>query len=165
VDPYTQKEIDELISCPKVVTEPPKKEMRFERGSKRNDMRLQSKDGEKDFSVFIRVNEKFPENFSIGLEYHPKDGRGSIILLRCNGPHGDFETPSGTPVPHTQYHIHKAKEKNLVAGDKPERGGEPTTEYATYMQAIHYLLKHINASGAPQYFPITKQIPLTEVGQ
>ena len=39
---YSQEEIDSLISCPKVIAEPPKREMRSERGSKRNNMELRS---------------------------------------------------------------------------------------------------------------------------
>ena len=37
---YTQQEIDDLIGCPKVVSEPPKREMKLDRGHFRNDMRL-----------------------------------------------------------------------------------------------------------------------------
>jgi len=37
---YTQQEIDDLIACPKVVSEPPKREMKLDRGHFRNDMRL-----------------------------------------------------------------------------------------------------------------------------
>ena len=65
---YTQTEIDELIHCPKVIMDPPRKEMRLDRGSRRNDMGLASENGKRRFSVFMRVNEAFRENFSIGLE-------------------------------------------------------------------------------------------------
>ena len=51
-------------------------------------MKLQSKDGEHDFSVFMRVNQRFPEIFSVGLIYHPKDDPKKICLLRCNGCQG-----------------------------------------------------------------------------
>ena len=37
---YTQQEIDDFIGCPKVVSEPPKREMKLDRGHFRNDMRL-----------------------------------------------------------------------------------------------------------------------------
>ncbi len=66
---YSQQDIERLISCAKVISDPPRKEMRVERGSRRNDMRLRSQEGELEFSVFMRVNDDFPENFSIGLEY------------------------------------------------------------------------------------------------
>ena len=63
---YTQQEIDDLIGCPKVVSEPPKREMRLDRGHFRNDMRLKSTDDKLEFRVFMRRNEDLPENFSIG---------------------------------------------------------------------------------------------------
>jgi len=47
-------EIDQLIQCPKNITDPPKKEMQLIDGNWRNDMKLQSVDGEHDFSVFMR---------------------------------------------------------------------------------------------------------------
>ena len=87
---YSEEEINELIRCDKVVSEPPKKAMVSRFGHRRNDMRLRSKEGELDFTIFMRINDAFPENFSIGLVHSPKDERGTIILLRFNGPHGGF---------------------------------------------------------------------------
>ena len=72
VKSYSEEEIGELISCPKVITDPPKREMRLERGSRRNNMRLRSQSDDREFSVFMRINEAFQENFSIGLEYSPR---------------------------------------------------------------------------------------------
>ena len=62
---YTQAELDDLIAAPKIITEAPKKAMRLERGSRRNDMRLRSEDESMDFTAFMRINDTFPENFSI----------------------------------------------------------------------------------------------------
>jgi hypothetical protein len=104
---YSQEEIDRLIACPKIVTEPPKRDMKSQRGHRRNNMLLRSEEGGLEFSVFMRINEDFNENFSIGLNYSPRDERGTVCLLRCNGPHGDF---LGGPLPsesHSRYHIDK----------------------------------------------------------
>ena len=157
MDPYSQQTLDELISYPKIITEHPKKDMRLDRGSFRKDMRLKSSDGKEDFSVFIRQNESFPENFSIGLDYHPKDGRGSIILLRCNGQHGHFEDCFGNISFHNCFHIHRAREENISSGVRSERGAEITTEYANLNQAIQYFFKTINTPAADLYFPKYKQ--------
>ena len=54
-----QDEIDRLIQCPKNITESPKRDIQLFDGYWRNDMKLQSADGEHDFSVFIRKNEDF----------------------------------------------------------------------------------------------------------
>src|ERR1035437_10428221 len=50
---YTEQEIDDFIGCPKVVSEPPKREMKLDRGHFRNDMRLKSSDDKLEFRVFI----------------------------------------------------------------------------------------------------------------
>ncbi len=87
---YTQEEIDNLIGCAKVVSEPPKRDLKPDRGHFRNDMRLKSADGGREFRAFIRRSEDLPENFSIGMAFLPRDGTGEIVLLRCNGPHGGY---------------------------------------------------------------------------
>lgn len=58
---YSQEEIEGLIKCKKRVTDPPRKEMKAERGSLRNDIQLESLDGKIGFAVFMRINERFPE--------------------------------------------------------------------------------------------------------
>ena len=77
----SDQEIEKLINCPKRIIESPKKELQLVNGHWRNDMELQSDDGEYNFSVFMRKNEDFEENFSIGLIYNPRDVRGDIPLL------------------------------------------------------------------------------------
>lgn len=91
---YTQQEIDDLIACPKVVSEAPKRDMKLDRGHFRNDMRLKSTDDKLEFRVFVRRSEDLPENFSIGLAFLAKDGSGEVVLLRCNGPHGGYNDSS-----------------------------------------------------------------------
>jgi hypothetical protein len=150
---YSQDEIDSLISCPKVITEPPKKDMRPERGSRRNNMTLRSKDGDLEFTVFMRINEDFHENFSIGLNFSPKDERGTLPLLRCNGPHGDFVGGPPSPQSHFRYHVHRAKAENIVAGLRAERGAELTEGYGSYREALVFFLKEVNIVNAGEYFP------------
>ena len=144
----SDQEIEKLISCPKRIIEPPKKEMQLGNGHWRNDMKLQSEDGEYDFSVFIRKNEDFEENFSIGLIYNPRDIRGEIPLLRCNGPHG----PHVLFDHHDRFHIHKADQKNLDSGMRAERTAYITKEYASYQDALGYFIKKCNIVGAEKYF-------------
>jgi hypothetical protein len=158
VTTYSQQDIDRLISCSKVITDPPRKEMRVERGSRRNDMWLRAEDGDLEFSVFIRVNDDFPENFSIGLDYRAPDERSSICLLRCNGPHGGFV--GGPESAHFLHHIHKASAGNLDVGLRAERGGEPTDAYASYLEALRYFLKIVNVTNADEFFPNLRQLPL-----
>jgi hypothetical protein len=91
---YTQNDIDALISCVKKVSDPPRRELRLAGAHWRNDMKLVSVKVDGEFSAFIRRSDDFPENFSIGLNYDPKDGSGEITLIRCNGQHGVFGGPS-----------------------------------------------------------------------
>jgi hypothetical protein len=154
---YSQDEIDSLIVCRKVITELARKEMRSERGSQRNNMTLRSEDGDLEFTVFMRINEDFRENFSIGLNYSPRDERGTLCLLRCNGPHGDFVGGSASRSPHFRYHIHRAKAGNIETGLKAEYGAEPTETYASYRDAFAFFLNEIRVINALDYFPELSQ--------
>jgi hypothetical protein len=60
---YTQAELDELISCPKIITEGPTRQMRLEGNQRRNDMGLREEDGGRTFEVFMRIHHEFAENF------------------------------------------------------------------------------------------------------
>ncbi len=144
----SDQEIEKLIDCPKRIIESPKKELQLVNGHWRNDMKLQSDDGEYDFSVFMRKNEDFEENFSIGLIYNPRDVRGDIPLLRCNGPHG----PHVLFDRHDRFHIHKAEQENLASGMRAERTAYITKEYASYQDALGFFLKKCNIINAEQYF-------------
>jgi len=141
----TYQEIEYLIQCPKKIIDQPKKEMQLAYGHWRNDMRLQSTDGEHDYSAFMRKNEDFEENFSIGLIYYPRNIRGDIHLLRCNGPHAMFDH-------HARFHIHQANQANLDAGIKAEKTAYITKEYASYQDALGFFIKKCNILNVEEYF-------------
>lgn len=157
---YSRKQLEDLISCPKVITDPPKKAMYLDRGHWRNGMRLQSADGKYEFSAFMRKNRDFEENFSIGLTYFPKDGTPEITLLRCNGPHGDVVDSPLDPHPHSEHHIHVAKAENIEAGFEPEKGGMITEQYATFEDALGFFLGKCNIVNAADHFPNAIQMKL-----
>jgi hypothetical protein len=56
----TQDEIDSLIGCPKLVFDPPKRDLTLDRGHFRNDMRLKSTNGNLEFRAFMREWRSFP---------------------------------------------------------------------------------------------------------
>jgi len=101
------------------------------------------------------VNEKFQENFSVGLDYIRKDEPGSIALLRCNGEHG----------PHKLYdhhhfcHVHRATAETIQKGVRPESVIEVTEEYSLYQEAIDYFLNLVHIKGGDAFFP-TNQIEM-----
>lgn len=131
---WTQAEIDALIACDKRTIEPPRKTMRLELGSYRNDAKLESLDGQYFFRVFIRKNAQFQENFTIGLDFIRRDEPGSICLIRCNGPHG----PHQLWPHHDRFHVHKALAENLNEGRKSEAYAEICDSYASLDEAVRH---------------------------
>ncbi|WP_420238107.1 hypothetical protein ACOBR2_00415 [Telmatobacter bradus] len=160
---FTQIELDELIHCPKRVVEAPRREMKQEGAYQRNAAKLVAmNEVEGGFSVFLRKNEDFSENFSIGLIYSPGDGRDAITLLRCNGKHGDYNKSFDPEHPHCDFHIHRATERAIEAGYAPEKFADKTTEFASFEEALQVFVKMINLSSddARKYFPANTQFSL-----
>jgi hypothetical protein len=160
---YSQSDIDDLISCPKEISDPPKKEMKLNGAHWRNDAKLKASDGKTgEFSMFMRKNEDFPENFSIGLSYNPRDGRSEITLLRCNGKHGDFNKSFDPTHPHSDFHIHRAKETAIDEGLAPEKDAAKTDEFASFEWALQYFVRavNLNPEDAHKYFPDRTQTSL-----
>jgi hypothetical protein len=114
------------------------------------------------FSVFIRKNAVFDENFSVGLVYRSSDGRGEVILLRCNGKHGTYNFNSDPNHPHYDFHVHKASETAIEAGERAEKHAVKTTEFASYREAVQYFVKtvNINQVNAAKHFPSEVQTRL-----
>lgn len=150
---YTQQEIDALIACPKVVSEPPRRDPKLDRGHFRNDMRLKSISGESEFRVFMRRSEDLPENFSVGLAFLAKDGSGEIILMRCNGPHGGYNDSFDPNHPHWDFHVHRASAEMIEGGLRPEKHATINKDFASYEEAVQYFLKETNITDAGNYFP------------
>lgn len=147
---YTDEVIAELIDCPKKVLNSPR-DAGIGRGSSKIKFKLESTDGKYSFVAFISRNLTFQENFSIGLVYQPKDQKGTIVLLRVNGPHGPNEN-----IPHHEGpHVHKATAERINTGLRPEGMIETDVPYATIEDAIQYFVKRINITDADRqkHFP------------
>ena len=163
---YTPEELEYLITCPKKIVNPPKKTRTLTNGHYRNCMDLSTVDNSHKFHVFMRKNVTFEENFTIGLNYIPREGGSQICLVRCNGPHGEHINDWYSGIPHYGYHIHKATAENINAGLKPEKFAVITTEYATYEEALLFFLKRCNIKDGERYFPRYKTIMLfPELGE
>ncbi len=148
---YTDEFIDELLNCPKKVTNSPK-DLGVGRGSSKIKFTLESTDGNYSFSGFISKNLTFQENFSIGLVYQPKEEKSTIVLLRVNGPHGPNEN-----IPHHEGpHVHLATADRINTGLKAEGKVEIGVPYATVDDAIQYYIKRINviATDRQKHFPL-----------
>lgn len=147
---YTDQFIQELVTCQKVITDPPKdKEARSSYVKIVFSMR--SIDNQFSLSGFIHQNTFFLENFSIGLVYKPKEEKGSIVLLRCNGMHGGtIQNPH-----HARCHINTVQADSLNKGSRVENHIEITSQYSTFDMAIQFYINKIglDRSDRQQYFP------------
>ncbi len=156
---YNDNEIAGLIYCPKIIVEPPARQMKAERGSYRNGMLLRSKDGDSQFRVFIRQSVDFEEDFSVGLDYLSRDDSGSVCLTRYNGKHGGHEAHPH----HLNCHIHIARAVDINAGIRMEKHITPTIEYASFYDAIRCFMKDVQVEGIERYFDFINQDTIYDV--
>jgi len=147
--PMTNENIDYLIKCEKNIIESERKDFKNNQGHKRNNFNLLSADGNHKFHVFMRINETFNENFSIGLVYHPINDKG-IMLFRCNGPHNHEERQNSNH--HNSYHYHIETEDNILEDLNPMYHSVIVDEYATFKEAFQFFVKHCNIKNAEEYF-------------
>lgn len=147
---YTDELIHDLIVCPKTIIEAPK-DSGISRGSLKTVFGMASVDGVHNFTGFISRNAVFQENFSIGLVYDPKEEKGKICLLRCNGLHGET---IGVPH-HSFFHIHTVTADDINNGIKVEKHIQKTEEYSTLDDAIQFYIKYVNIVPADRkkHFP------------
>lgn len=147
---FTEQLIQRLLNCPKEIVQPPVKP-RHEKGHYRIGFELQSVDKEFYFNAFGRYNSTFPENFSVGLIYFPKDERGSFEILRCNGMHGEHKLFPH----HVNFHIHKITTEAIENNLKEDCNIEITDEYVTFDDALRFFVKYINLNpeDIQKYFP------------
>lgn len=150
---YTDQFIKELLDCEKQIIDPPTRDYKEDRGLIKKGFTLQSLDGRFTFYAFIRGNLQFKENFTVGLDYNPKEEKGTICLLRCNGAHGENRMFPH----HSHFHVHKASAETINSGLKPESNIFEINDYATLDDAVQYFLKLINVNTKDRrtYFPIS----------
>ena len=147
----TNKEIQSLIQ---ILKREPKKS--YKRKYKNNRCNL-SLSGEKNdeikFDVFIRQNQEFIENFSIGLIYKTSGFPNGLHLIRYNGPH-DSKTAG-----HLKPHIHKMTEKDIHSGSsnpKPTKR-EETNKYNTFEEELEAFFADMKIINWKKYFPELEQ--------
>ncbi len=164
---YSDSNIQTLISCAKVVCDPPKKTPRLVDADLRNEMVLNPVDASigGDFHCFMRQCEDFPENFSVGMRFRPRDSRLEVTLLRYNGPHGPFNGANKGHLsdhPHWGFHIHSATEKAQDEGKKAEYYAKLSSTFGSFGEAINEIARNIgmNDTEIEKYFPIEKQMGL-----
>ena len=97
-------------------------------------------DGESRFLIYQRENLLDGLDYSCGILYLPRGGL-SLTLARYNGPsheHGDIAY---------RPHIHRASEKAIAVGRKPESDAEETERFETLAGALACLINDFNVTG------------------
>ena len=92
------------------------------------------------FEIYQREGLLDHSDFSCGIVYIALDG-SRLTLARYNGPgheHGDILYRT---------HIHRATERAIAAGMKPEREAEETDRYGTLEGALACLIDDFNVVG------------------
>jgi hypothetical protein len=142
--------IERLVTCGKKIVQPPGN-LKLEHGHYRIGFEMQSADEEFYFVAYGRYNAKFIENFSIGLQYLPKQEKGSFDILRCNGPHGEHKLYPH----HVHFHIHKVTADAVERGLKEDCIIEITNAYANFEDALRFFVRHIKLrpEDIKRYFP------------
>ncbi len=86
-----------------------------------------------------------------------------MTLLRCNGPHGEYNDRFDPARPHSEFHIplntQRPNEAAIRAGLKPEKSAERTQEFASWQEALGYFLRaaNIDSVDAATHFPDHRQ--------
>ena len=97
-------------------------------------------DEETRFEVYQRQNLGDEQDFSCGIVYLPP-GSSPLTLARYNGPshvHGDIDY---------RPHIHRASERAMAAGRKPETDAEETKRFTTLEGALACLIDDFRLNG------------------
>ena len=151
----TDSEIQHLITSRKtIVDKEPARGYKEEHGQRRCDLTLDAISESGRFTVFVRQNLKFTENFSIGLRYHTNDRTlGTVTLARYNGPHGEAGIQSdghfATP------HIHRVTAEEIASGSSQpqEKHREITVRYSTLDHALGVFFMDTGVTNYLEYFP------------
>ena len=176
----TDQDIQNLIRAPKEIRErKSKKRYKMERGHRRRDLTLYLSPSEPQasskkksavpsgrtgafgqhvkFVIFIRQNQAFIENFSIGLRCEIPSLKSAVTLIRYNGPHGPIKSSASDH--HSYPHIHRITQKEVQSGSFNPRSQdiELTNKYNTFEEGLRAFLIDMNVTNRQEYFPELEQ--------
>ena len=160
----TDLEIRSFIRSPKLIVEKdPIRGYKEERGHKRCNLKLEStQENSHSFFVFVRQNEYFLENYSIGLRYQTKSkSLGTVTLVRYNGPHG--ERSQHQDGHYANPHIHRITATDISSWNvQPQESHiEITESYVTFEEALSAFFQEVGVSNYLEYFPRANQLGLS----
>ncbi len=142
--PYTEADLDALRSMPKRIANPGARWLQKPKARPAHRQRsFQASSGDEKegrFLIYQRQNLDDEKDYSCGICYLPRGG-APLTLARYNGPsheHGDIAY---------RPHIHRASEKAIAEGKKPESGAEETSRFESLEGALACLIDDYNVSG------------------
>ena len=141
----TDEQIETLLTLPKRVTNPQAR-WKEQRGARQRNYDVVSSDGRQQFRLFLRQNLRLDTNFSCGL-YHVASNGTEICLTRYNGSDHLHSNPLESSHTFGGYHIHKATERYIRAGRKPEHFAVQTDRYSTLQGALQALCADCRIDG------------------
>lgn len=142
------KKIEELIKCPKRITNPNAR-IKMKDGHEQFNYKVMSTDeNESGFVIFTRQNKRegMEDDFSCGLNWIAPNGE-SLTLCRYNGSSHNHPNLLENEILGYKFHIHKATEKYILANRKPEGFAEKTERYYSLKGALHWLVSDCNVTG------------------
>ena len=151
------KEIQDLIDISKQIHKrEPKNIYKTERNHKRCDLILSGGQSSNiRFDVFIRQNQTFIENFSIGLSCKIPDLSSSVQLIRYNGPHDSRDNIEH----HLKPHIHRITQEEIQSGNLkyPTKNIQITDKYNMFEEGLRTFLIDMKVTNWQEYFPELEQ--------
>lgn len=140
----TDAEINRLLTMRKTVKRADRNFVESNR-SLRADVDLEGEDGTR-FVVYARQNLRIVEDFSCGLRVKLASGE-EVTLCRYNGPSHIHPNPLEDEKLEFVCHVHKATERYIAAGKKPEHFAERSDAYDTLKSAADQLAEDCNIKG------------------
>ena len=153
---YTDEELAELRKVPKQVANPGARwsdKPKIRPGHRQRGFQASAiEDEETRFSIYQRQSLVDESDFSCGISHLPPGGP-SLTLARYNGPsheHGDIAY---------RPHVHRATERAIASGKKPESAADETNRFETLEGATACLIEDFNLTGIraqrdrPRLFP------------
>lgn len=142
-DALTDSDIDYLITSSKCVKNPSAR-WSESRGNKQKNFNVEG--GGLLYLLYLRQNTYDDQHFSCGLVVIKPDGQ-KLTLLRYNGANHVHESIR------CACHVHKASERAIREGRKPEYHAQETDRYHTLDGALFALCKDANISGLANLTP------------
>ncbi|AZF22332.1 hypothetical protein [Pseudomonas sp. R3-52-08] len=149
----TDAQINDLLTCNKTISNPGAR-WKDMQSCKQKNYDVISDDGA-EFEIYLRQNSRIAHSFSCGIFLKHPSG-DTITLARYNGschPHQNL-LEDGERIDFTP-HIHRATERYMRAGRKPEHYAVATNAYTDLEGALWAMLQDCNISGLQKPVPPT----------